>query len=53
MITENLTKKRYILLKKSIEKFGKGNVWTYDGRVTTKINNEYVVINNEDDLDGL
>ena len=45
MITENLTKKRYELLKKCIVKLGKGNVWTYDGRITTKIGNKYIVIN--------
>lgn len=50
MVTENLTAKRYNLLKKCLTKLGKGNVWTYDGRITTIINNSYVVIKNEFDL---
>ena len=51
MITENLTKTRYALLKKCIEKLGKGKVWTYDGRITTKLsNNTYTVIDSESDL---
>ena len=53
MITENLTAKRYGLLKKCFAKLGKGNVWTYDGRITTKVNNSYFVISNELDLDKL
>ena len=43
MITENLTVKRYELLKKCIAKLGKGNVWSYDGRITTKKGDSYVV----------
>ena len=51
MITENLTKTRYALLKKCIEKLGKGKVWSYDGRITTKLsNNTYTVIDSESDL---
>ena len=53
MITENLTKKRHELLKKAIEKLGKGKVWSNDGRITTKIDNKYIVINDESDLENL
>ena len=49
-ITENLTKYRYDLLKEAIEMYGKGNVWTIDGRITTKLNNTYVVITCSGDL---
>ena len=53
MITENLTSKRYDLLKKCIVKLGKGKVWTSDGRITTKVNGAYVVINNESELNNM
>ena len=50
-ITESLTKYRYELLQKATDNYGKGNVWTIDGRVTTKINGTYMVIKNESDMD--
>ena len=51
LITENLTKKRYVLLKKCFDSLGKGNVWTYDGRITIKLHdNSYFIINSESDL---
>ena len=51
LITENLTKKRYELLKDCIKLLGKGNVWTYDGRITTKLDDKtYFVINSKSDL---
>ena len=51
LITENLTKKRYVLSKKCFDSLGKGNVWTYDGRITTKLHdNSYFIINSESDL---
>ena len=53
MVTENLTAKRYKLLLKCFEKLGKGNVWTLDGRITTKIENKYITINDESDLEKL
>ena len=52
-ISENLTKTRYELLKAAIIKFDKGNVWSSDGRITTKINNSYVVINTVSELESL
>ena len=36
-ITENLTRFRYDLYKKALLKFGKGNVWTMEGRIMVKI----------------
>ena len=53
MITENLTAQRYDLLKKCISKLGQGQVWSYDGRITTRKGDSYVVINNESELDNL
>ena len=52
-ISENLTKTRHELLKAAIIKFDKVNVWSCDGRITTKINNSYVVINNLSELANL
>ena len=49
-ISENLTKLRYNLLKAAITKYGFGKVWTNEGRVTTKVNNNYIVINSLEDL---
>ena len=49
-ISENLTKNRYNLLKEAIDKYGRGNVWTIDGRVTTKINDRYLVITCAEDI---
>ena len=39
-ITENLTRLRYDLYKKALLKFGKGNVWTTEGRIMVKIDGE-------------
>ena len=50
MITESLTKNRYDLFKAALLKYGKGNVWTIEGRITTKINNNFVVIKSLNDL---
>ena len=44
-ISENLTKYRYDLLKKSQAKYGINKVWTSEGRILTKINDKYIVIN--------
>lgn len=52
-ISENLTQSRYRLYKECLVKLGKGKVWTIDGRITTKINNRYVTINNVDILESL
>ena len=49
-ITESLTKRRYALYKLAIAKFGIGNCWTSEGRVTTKIDNVYKIISSESDL---
>ena len=44
VITENLTKKRYSLLKKCFESFGKKNVWVLDGRIYCKYDNDQVKV---------
>ena len=49
-ISENLTQKRYVLCKMCMDKLGKGAVWTNEGRITTKIDNKYKIINNKNDL---
>ena len=49
-ITENLTKYRYKLLQEATAKYGRGKVWTVDGRITTRLNDRYVVISCSDDL---
>ena len=49
-ISENLTKHRYAIYKAALEKFGRNKVWTYEGRVTTKVGEKYIVINSMDDL---
>ena len=48
---ENLTHTRYELYKSAISKFGKGKVWTSDGRITTKVNDQYVIIKSAEDLE--
>ena len=50
-ISENLTKKRYELYKSAMNKFGKGKVWSSDGRIMTKVNDRYLIINSVKDLD--
>ena len=49
-ITENLTKKRYQLYQLSMRHFGKNNTWTTEGRITTKVNNNFVIISTAADL---
>lgn len=49
-ITEELTKIRYELLILSKDKYGKGNVWTYDGNIYTNINGKKHRIRNTEDL---
>ena len=50
-ISENLTKKRYELYKSAMNKFGKGKVWSSDGRIMTKVNDRYLIISSVKDLD--
>ena len=52
-ITENLTKRRMELYKLASLKLGRGNVWTIEGRITTKVNNKTVIIMSAADLDRL
>ena len=50
VITESLTSSRLQLLEAAKQKFGKFNVWTNEGRVLRKVNNQIVSINNMNDL---
>ena len=52
-ITENLTQTRYHLLNAAKAKLGRGNVWSSDGRIMTKIDDRYLVIHTSEDLDNL
>jgi hypothetical protein len=52
-LSENLTRKRYLLYIDCIDKLGKGKVWTADGRITTKMNDKYQTITNKSDLNFL
>ena len=49
-ITENLTKSRYSLYIAAMAKFGKGNIWTSEGRVMSKANDNVLIINSMNDL---
>ena len=49
-ITENLTQHRCSILQAAIEIYGKGKVWSINGRITRKENDRYITINNMDDL---
>ena len=50
MISENLTKRRYSILQAAITKYGKGKVWTIDGRITTKVNDHFITMNSIEDI---
>ena len=50
-LSENLTQSRYNLYLSAINKFGRGKVWTNEGRITTKVNDRYVTINSVKDLE--
>ena len=49
-LSESLTRARYELLKASIEKYGKGKGWTNEGRVATKVGDNFVTIRSKNDL---
>ena len=49
-ITESLTKSRYDLFKAAVTKYGRGQVWTNEGRITTKQQDRYFTINCLNDL---
>ena len=44
LVTESLTKKRYILLKRCFEEFGIKNCWSLDGRIYCKIGQDDVKV---------
>lgn len=50
-ISENLTKKRYELYQAAITTYGRMKVWTNEGRIMTKLNDQYKTIRNMGDLE--
>jgi hypothetical protein len=50
VITEDLTKLRYQLMKNASKKFGPKNVWSSDGKIFVKLDNSIKVIRSNDDL---
>ena len=56
VITENLTKKRYALFNKCVEKYGRDKVWTLDGRIhcltgiVVNGRSEKIVVTREDNI---
>ena len=51
VITESLTKKRMSLLNEKRKTVGSKNIWTLDGRIHVKLDDELYIINNLSDLD--
>ena len=49
-LSEKLTLERYELYQAAIKKFGRGEVWTIEGRVTMKGVSGYVALNSLKDL---
>ena len=52
-ITENLTRLRYEVYKQAILKFGKNNVWSMEGRIFVKIDNEKKSLTTLQELESL
>lgn len=53
VIVEDLTNEKHTLYRKAANKLGKTNVWTSNGNIMVKINNEICIVKSEDDLDKL
>lgn len=53
IIMEELVKSKHELLTLAKEKLGKGNVWTINGRIYTKLNGKRICLKNEDDIINL
>ena len=51
VITENLTKKRYKLLQKCIETFGRDKTWSFDGRINVATDDGRKVFITMEDLE--
>ena len=51
LITENLTSKRYSLLRKCIEQHGRENCWTLDGRIYFKVGETVKIVTKKADLE--
>ena len=49
VVTENLTKKRYSLLRKCFDSFEKNNVWVLDGRIYCKCGNDNIKVFTKDE----
>ena len=49
-ISESLTANRLVILKAAEAKFGRGNVWSNEGFILTKVNNQYVTSSSTYDL---
>ena len=47
-LSESLTKFRYQLLRKAEEKYGRGKVWSKEGHIMTKENEQYISITHDD-----
>ena len=52
-ITESLTSVRYKLYQDAITKLGRANVWTNEGRLITKLGDEYITITSDGVLNEL
>lgn len=52
-IVDDLTKEKITLFKNAAQKLGKSNVWTSNGNVMVKIDNNISVLRNERDLEGM
>lgn len=50
MIYEDLTKIKLRLVNKAIEKYGRHNIWTLDGRIKVKTESGIKIINDETDI---
>ena len=48
---ENLTSKRYSLLRKCIEQHGRENCWTLDGRIYFKVGETVKIVTKKADLE--
>ena len=52
-ITENLTKRRFLLYSEAMTRIGKNRIWTNEGRITTKVGDRFVTINSVADIDKI
>lgn len=50
-IYEDLTKTKLLLVNKAIDKYGRQNVWTLDGKIKVKTESGIKIINDESDIE--